>query len=349
MHCSERFGQTERLIASEGFETTERLDWIEADAPPRAQAGRALTMVGEALQRQGCDAFLIVGDRFETAAAAVAATLERVPIAHLHGGEVTQGSFDDPLRHAISKLSHLHLASHAEHATRLEAMGEARETIHIVGAPGLDNLLRNDLPDRTELEHRLGIALAFPVVIVTLHPTTLPSSAHEAAAEIEAVVGAMDRVPATYVITLPNADPGADAIRTALVDAATHGDRRVAVDALGDRDFWGLLHIADAMLGNSSSALIEAPVLRVPAVNVGERQNGRIRGANVIDVPQPTVEAVAVALSRASDPVTRAALADTTSPYGDGHSAARIVATLADWDPPHPPRKAAAPVGVLAW
>ena len=351
MHCADAFGRTEQLIIADGFEPAERLDWIAGAATPHSQAGRAVEAVGDALARQRPDALLLVGDRFETAAAALAATLERIPIVHLHGGELTAGAFDDALRNAVTKLSHLHLVSHPDHARRVIAMGEAPGTVHVVGAPGLDNLHRADLPGRAELEQFLGIPLTPPVVIMALHPTTLalplggqtgssgPGVPASAAAEIAGVVGVMDRVAATYVVTLPNNDPGHEMLRGALVEAA-RGERRVAVDALGDRRFWGLMRIADAMLGNSSSALIEAPALGLPAVNVGDRQQGRIRGDNVIDVPTSEVGAVASALLEALAPATRHRLAGSASPFGDGRSASRIVDILGGWTPPHPPRKA---------
>ena len=355
MHCAARFGQTEQSVREDGFEPAERLDWITETASPSGQSGRALEAVSEALQRQRPEALVVVGDRFETAAAALAATLERVPIVHLHGGEVTAGAFDDLLRNAVTKLSHLHLVSHPDHARRVIAMGEAPGTVHVVGAAGLDNLHRADLPGRAELERSLGIELTPPVVIVALHPTTLalPSEGAEAAkgqagpasaaAELAGVVGAMARVPATYVVTLPNNDPGHAPLREALV-AAARADRRVAVDSLGDRRFWGLMKIADAMLGNSSSALIEAPALGLPAVNVGDRQLGRIRGENVIDVTTGNVDAVTTALQEALAPATRRRLSGAVSPFGDGRSAPRIVEVLAGWTPPHPPRKAPVPI-----
>jgi UDP-hydrolysing UDP-N-acetyl-D-glucosamine 2-epimerase len=351
MHCAEPFGRTEQLIRDDGFEPSERLDWIADGVSQSGQAGRALEAVSEALQRQRPDALVMVGDRFETAAAALAATLERVPIVHLHGGEETAGAFDDLLRNAVTKLSHLHLVSHLDYARRVIAMGEAPGTVRVVGAPGLDNLHRADLPGRAELERSLGIELTPPVVIVTLHPTTLalpfegeassngPEGPASAVDEVACVIGAMDRVAATYVVTLPNNDPGHELLREALV-AAAHSERRVAVAALGDRRFWGLMRIADAMLGNSSSALIEAPALGLPAVNLGDRQNGRIRGANVIDVPTAGVPAVANALREALAPATRRRLAGAVSPFGDGRSAPRIIEILAGWTPPHPPRKA---------
>jgi UDP-N-acetylglucosamine 2-epimerase (non-hydrolysing) len=343
MHCAAQFGRTEQLIAAEGFEPAERLDWIAGVATPHGQAGAALAAIGDALGRQDPDALLLVGDRFETAAAALAATLERIPIVHVHGGEETAGAFDDQIRNAVTKLSHLHLVSHRDHARRVIALGEAADTVHVVGAPGLDNLRRADLPGRAELERDLGIALTPPVVIVTMHPATLglPSPAGD---EVAAVLDAMDRVPATYVVTLPNNDPGAEAIRSALVAGAV-GDRRVAVDALGERRYWGMLKLADAMVGNSSSAFIEAPAVGLPAVNVGDRQHGRLRGENVIDVLTADADGISAALREALTPATRRRMAGAPSPFGDGRSATRIIEVLASWTPPRPPRKAPVSIG----
>ena len=190
-------------------------------------------------------------------------TLERVPIVHLHGGEVTSGAIDDATRNAITELSHLHLVSHQEHADRVIALGEAAETVYVVGAPGLDNIHRTDLPSRAELEHRLGHDLRPPVVVVTLHPTTL-ASAEQADAELEVITAAMAAVDATYVVTLPNNDPGHEPIRTTLAAAARDVDG-VAVEALGDRCTGGAQD-GQRDARNSSSAIVEAPIVRLPAV-----------------------------------------------------------------------------------
>ncbi len=332
LHCSPRHGETARLIEAEGFRATRVLDWT-VDADAATQMAEATEMVGRALVELRPDALVLMGDRFETAAAALAATVERVPIVHLHGGEETLGAFDNALRHAISKLAHLHLVSHERHAARLRRLGEAPDSIHVVGAPGLDNLHRSDLPGRAELEADLG-ALERPLVVVTLHPATLGD---DATLEVRAVISAMDAVEATYVVTLPNSDPGNEVIRDAVTAVAAR-PRRVVVEALGERRYWGLLGIADAMLGNSSSALIEAPALALPAVNVGRRQEGRERGANVIDAP-PTADAVVAALERALSAEFRASLAGVPCPFGDGHSAVAILKTLRDWRPSTPPTK----------
>lgn len=333
MHRSDVFGRTEDLVDSDGVHVSERLDWAES-TDAATQAGVAIEMVARALDRQSPDFLVLAGDRFETAAAAFAATLRRTPIVHLHGGEETEGAIDNALRSAITKLSHLHLVSHRIHADRVVAMGEDPATVHVVGAPGLDSAFRTDLPDRDELSKTLGLALESPVVIVTVHPATLSST--NAEAEAVAVAAAMDAVPGTYIITLPNADPGHSAVREVLRRAAARPNR-CAVEALGDRAYWGLMRVADAMLGNSSSGLIEAPVNRLAVVNVGDRQKGRLRGDNVIDTP-PEAERVTEALRRALDPGHRSGLSGI-SPYGDGRSAPRIVNVLESWTPPKPPRK----------
>jgi UDP-hydrolysing UDP-N-acetyl-D-glucosamine 2-epimerase len=322
MHLEARFGNTVDAIVADGF-TPERLRWAEDDDVHR-QAAAALRLVGEALAKHAPQALMLVGDRFETAAAALAATVARVPIIHLHGGEETEGAFDNALRHAITKLADLHLVSHEEHARRVIAMGEDPAAVHVVGAPALDNLRRGDLAMREELEQFLGIALAPPVVLVTMHPATLGDPVGDA----DAMIAAMNRVDATYVITLPNTDPGAAAIRDKLV-AASRKPRRCAAEALGERRYFGLMQICDAMLGNSSSGIIEAPIVRLPVVNIGDRQKGRLRGGNVLDVPA-SPDAVTAALRRALDPAFRAALPEG-GPFGDGRAAARIADIVTRW------------------
>jgi UDP-N-acetylglucosamine 2-epimerase (non-hydrolysing) len=333
MHLAAGHGATVQQIERDGLPIARRLDTARALAGDEAAA--TVAEVAGALRALAAEGLLLVGDRSETAAAALAAALERVPIAHLHGGEETEGAIDNLLRHAITKLSHLHLVSHEEHSRRVAHMGEDPAAIHIVGAPGLDNLHREDLPSREQLTAYLKRPLSAPLVAVTYHPTTLGATPER---EIAALIGAMRTVPASYVITLPNNDPGSQPIRDALLELAAADPRSVAVEALGEARYFSLLRAADAVLGNSSSAVIEAPVFQLPAVNVGDRQRGRLRGANLIDVPVDA-QAIAGGLRRALDPAFRVGLAGTTSPYGDGRSAPRVVELLAAWQPPRPPRK----------
>ncbi len=350
MHLSPRHGLPIAEVRSDGFEPAVEMPWLptgaDDDPPAHRQASEALVAVGDALARLAPDALVLAGDRLETAAAALAATVGRIPLVHLHGGEQTGGAFDDALRHAITKLAHLHLVSHAEHARRVIALGEDPATVHVIGPPGLDALARPDLPGREELEADLGIALEPPVVLVTVHPATLDP---DPAAVVAPVLAAMRAVAATYVVTLPNSDPGGDAIRAALrahaaalradgAPRANPGGMALAA-ALGERRYWGLLRIADAMLGNSSSAIVEAPAVDLPAVDVGDRQEGRRREANVIHAPADA-DAVERAVRRALDPAFRAAVRAARPPLVDGLAGERAARIISAWEPSRPPRKA---------
>jgi len=340
MHLSRRHGHTVDAIRAAGLEPAAELAWLDddGDPPADAQAAAALAAVGEWLRAHPVDALVLVGDRFETAAAALAATVTRTPLVHLHGGEQTLGAMDDALRHAITKQAHLHLVSNDEHRRRVLALGEDPGAVHVVGAPGLDNAIRGDLPDREALEARLGLEFGSPLVVVTVHPATLDA---DPAAVADAVADAMDLVPATYVITLPNADPGGDRVR-ARMSAAALRPGRVAVDALGEAGYWGLMRVADAMLGNSSSALVEGPAVDLPAVDVGDRQAGRHHEANILHAAvEPS--AVAAALREALDPATRRRIRAGHPALVDGRVGARIADIIAAWRPSIPPRKPGIP------
>lgn len=333
MQLSEVHGRPAREIEGDGLAIAAQLETVRAT--PEAECAATIEAMVSALSRLRSEALLLAGDRSETAAAALAATIARVPIVHLHGGEETEGAIDNVLRHAITKMSHLHLVSNEAHARRVRQMGEPAATVAVVGAPGLDNLRRSGLPSRADVEEHLGIALVPPVVLVTHHPTTLGGVP---AVEAKALTGAMGRVDATWVITLPNNDVGSRDIRDVFLAFAQGRPRAAAVEALGAARYAAMLGIADGMLGNSSSGIIEAPVFALPVVNVGDRQKGRLRGNNVLDVPVDE-NAIHAALVRALDPDFRGSLNRTESPYGDGQSAPRIIDVLASWNPPDPPRK----------
>jgi UDP-hydrolysing UDP-N-acetyl-D-glucosamine 2-epimerase len=337
MHLSPKYGKTASHIEEDGFQCYERLDWLHGEQEPSTarQACRALEQTAAALVRHNPELLLLVGDRYETASAALAATLSRVPIVHIHGGEETEGAFDNSLRHAITKMSHLHLVSHADYADRVIQMGEDPSSVHVVGAPGLENLFRTDLASRAELEQMLGIKLNPPVVLVNVHPTTLGG---EVSAEVEAVIAAMDRIKASYVISLPNCDPGNEFIRSRLIWFAKERAEVAATDALGDRLFPAMVREADVVLGNSSSAVIEAPALGVPSVNVGDRQKGRRLGPSIICVPSEA-DAIERALARSLTPEFREIARAGISMLEKGRASERIVSILQDWKPPFPPRK----------
>jgi UDP-hydrolysing UDP-N-acetyl-D-glucosamine 2-epimerase len=334
MHLQRRFGEPLEAFTRDGVPVARELAFLAEPPNPVADTAAALAQVGAALTEDGPDALILVGDRSEALAAGLAATIARVPIVHLHGGEESEGAIDNACRHALTKLSHLHLVSHQVHRDRVVQMGEDPASVVVVGAPALDHAYRDDLPGPEALARDLGVALEPPVVVVTMHPATLGAPAGE---EVAAVAGAMARVPATYVVTAPNADAGGTEIGDYWRAWARDRQRVALVDALGDRRYWAMLRLADAVLGNSSSGIIEAPALGVPVVNVGDRQRGRLRYGPVTDVA-PVAEAVATALRDAIAAGRRAPGSDLGG-YPPAPVAPRIVEALRRWEIPQPPRK----------
>jgi UDP-hydrolysing UDP-N-acetyl-D-glucosamine 2-epimerase len=335
MHLNRRFGWTVDRLAYDGIPVHRHIGFVGEPPEVGADTGRAVQAIAEALATDRPDALMLVGDRSETLAAAVAATISAVPIIHLHGGEETEGAIDNTCRHAITKLSHLHLVSHDVHRRRIVQMGEFADNVHVVGTPAIDNWFRSDLPTRTDLEGRLDIALTDPVVIVILHPTTLGGNARR---DVEALASAMARVAATYVIAQPNSDSGGGVIREYWSRWATDRDRVKVMDALDDASYWGLLRMAAAVLGNSSSGILEAPVVGVPAVNVGDRQKGRLRQGPVIDVPARAPE-IASALESILVPARPNAIPSLSDAGRNGPAAPRIVRALEAWQLPEQCRK----------
>lgn len=332
MHVDARYGEPLAGLREDGLNAARELRFLTERPDAIADSAAALERIGTALREDRPDALVLLGDRSETLVAALAATLERVPLVHLHGGEESEGAIDNACRHALTKLSHLHLVSHPIHAERVLQMGEDPRTVVVVGAAGLDNAYRDDLPSRTELEASLGGGLEAPVVLVTVHPTTLGGPPNE---EVAAVAAAMAKVPATYVVTSPNADQGGADISQFWRTWVPSHRNVLLVSSLGDRRYWSLLRLASAVLGNSSSGIIEAPALGVPVINVGDRQRGRLRYGSVTDVPADA-SAIAAALRTA---VAAGRSAPGVGTYPAGLAAPRIVEALLRWEIPRPPRK----------
>ena len=289
------------------------------------QAGRALEGVGAALARIAPHVVVVLGDRFEILAATIAAHLLRIPVVHLSGGDETLGSLDDAMRHAISRLASLHLPTNGESARRLQALGVPEGRIHAVGSTALDDLVAFEPIGRDDLARSLGVELHRPTIAVTYHPAT---QADEPPAETfrTLVAAVRDVAPeATIVVTGSNADEGGADIDAAAHELVSRDARIMLVPSLGVERYWSLLHHADAVVGNSSSALIEAPVVGVPVVDVGERQASRLRTPSCIHAAADRTSitaAVRTALSRPHAP--------EPSPYGDGSAVPRILELLAD-------------------
>jgi GDP/UDP-N,N'-diacetylbacillosamine 2-epimerase (hydrolysing) len=326
MHLDPRFGDTVREVRASGARVVAEVPCTpEGDslAEMAAALGQAVQGMTPVLAAERPDWLLVLGDRGEQAAAALVALHLGLPVAHLHGGEVTAGAVDDTLRDLVSRVAHLHLVATTEASRRLVAMGEEPWRIHQVGAPGLDALSEEASGDLVTLRrrHELGVG---PYLLLAQHPETV--GGRDAAADLAASVEACRRLGLPLLAVYPNADAGGRAMITVLESARAAGILRL-VESLPRPEFATLLAGAAALVGNSSSGLIEAPLLRVPAVNVGERQAGRTRGDNVLDVP-PQADAIEEALRTATTPAFRDTLSGH-SPYGDGRAAPRILDLLA--------------------
>ena len=277
MHLAREFGDTLRDIEADGFPIAERIEMLEDSDTPESVAistGRGIGGFARAFARRRPDLLVVLGDRFEMLAAAVAALPFALPVAHIHGGEASEGAMDNQIRHAITKLAHLHFASAEVHAERIGRMGEEAWRIHTVGAPGLDRLAGLAPLPREILARELGLPAGEPWLIVTFHPVTLEY--RDTAFHVDELLAALEKTDGAVVITYPNADTSGRVIIDRLEDfASRHPGRCRLARSLGERLYLSLLSHADVMIGNSSSGLIEAPSFGLPVVNVGARQRGR--------------------------------------------------------------------------
>lgn len=331
-HLCPDAGMTVREIEVDGFVPAEKLPILFADDGPAAivkSMGVEMIALAGAFARRRPDVLLVVGDRYETFAAAAAAAAMGIPLVHLCGGETTEGALDEQWRHAITKLAHLHLPAIPAYARRLEQMGEEAWRIRVVGSPGLEAIRRHAPMTREQLERELGLTAA-PYLLVAYHPVT--TAPEREAARVEALLGALDAAGQQVLVTGSNADAGGRAVSGRL-EAWAHARPFARFRAtLGSARYLSALGHAAAIVGNSSSALIEAPSFALPAVNVGARQRGRVRAANVIDVGDSAAE-IAAGIAHALAPEFRAGLAGLENPYGDGLTSARVVEALVALDP----------------
>jgi UDP-hydrolysing UDP-N-acetyl-D-glucosamine 2-epimerase len=327
-HLSPQYGNTVEGIERDGFPIKARIECLlssDTDTGMAKTIGIAIQSLADALTAWRPDLLLLIADRYEMLAPASVAVAMRIPIAHIEGGEVSQGAIDDQVRNAITKLAHVHFTSTEMARRRVIAMGEEPWRVHHAGAPSLDHLKRSKLLSRAELENRLGVKLSSPSILVAWHPVTILKDTN---AEADALFAALEETAGQLIFVYPNTDAGSHELierSRGLVGSRPNTHFFVNLDAV---TYWSLLGQVDAMVGNSSSGIMEAASFGLPVVNVGMRQQGRERGRNVVDVAADT-EAIERVLNKAMSPAFRKELRGMANPYGSGTAAKTIAKVLA--------------------
>ncbi|MFZ5639690.1 MAG: UDP-N-acetylglucosamine 2-epimerase [Bacillota bacterium] len=330
MHLSPEFGLTYKEIEKDGFKINEKVEMLlssDTEVGVTKSIGIGIIGFADALHRIKPDLVILLGDRFETMAAAIAAFTAKIPIAHLYGGELTEGAIDDAIRHSITKMSILHFVSTEIYGKRIVQLGEEPDRVFNVGALGIDNIKNLTLLTKQQLEKELNFKFGKRNVLVTFHPVTLENYTSES--QFRELLSALDHFKDLKIIfTKPNADPN-DRILIKLIDeyVKRNSDKAAAFVSLGQLKYLSTINYVDAVVGNSSSGIIEVPSLGKPTVNIGDRQKGRIRADSVIDC-SPKKESIIRALRKAFQPDFSKLCKEVDNPYGDGNSAEKILTVL---------------------
>lgn len=326
MHLEARYGSTVNLIEKDGFPITARIPVLQNEDTPEAVAtaiGLGVAGFGHYFAKARPDLLIVLGDRFEMFAAALAAVPFNLPILHLHGGELTEGAMDDRFRHSITKMSHLHGVATQVYRQRVIQLGEEPWRVTCCGALSLDNILSIQRLSRAELESSFHLNLSTPPLLVTLHPTT--SEYEHTAPQTDAVLAALCKLDLPVIFTMPNADMAGSIIRKRIIQFCQNSHKAVWVENFGPEGYFSVLGEVSAMVGNSSSGLLEAPSFALPVVNIGNRQKGRLRAGNVIDVPLFDAEDIAAAIRQAISPEFKAQTVGDEHFFGDGRASEKLL------------------------
>lgn len=330
MHLSPEFGPTFKAIESDGFRIDRKVEvLLSSDTPAGMTKAVGLGVLGfaDVFSDLAPDAVVVLGDRFEILAATQAAFFAGIPVAHISGGEVTEGAVDDVIRHAISKMSRYHFCAAERYRERLIQLGEQPSTVFNVGDPGLDNIARLELMSRDALAQRIGFDLSGSFLLTTYHPVTAGRS--DPTTGMRALLDALDAVPEQKILfTKPNADAGGREL-SRLVDeyASTRKDRVFAFTSLGQLPYLSAMKHCAVVVGNSSSGIVEAPAMGKPTVNIGPRQHGRLKAASIIDCAEDA-RAIGAALTEALSPAFQLTASRAESLYGNCAATTQIVAKL---------------------
>ncbi len=329
MHLSPEFGLTYREIEEAGFTINAKVEMLlSADTATAVTKSMGLGLIGyaDAYARLSPDLIVVLGDRFEIFSATAAALIAGIPIAHLHGGETTEGAFDEAIRHSITKMSHLHFVAAEDYRRRVIQLGEHPERVFLVGGLGIDAIKRTTLMTKADLEESIDFKFGSRNLLVTFHPVTLEGQS--SANQMSELLTALDELQETNLIfTMPNADTGGREL-AGMVEAfvATHSNARL-YSSLGQLRYFSCMKYVDGVVGNSSSGLTEAPSMGIGTINIGDRQKGRLSASSVVHC-KPSLDAIRLALKKLFEPSFQSLLADIKNPYGDGGASKKIVEVL---------------------
>lgn len=336
MHLSPEFGLTYTEIETDGFQIDYKIEMLlSSDTSVGVTKSMGLGMIGfaDAFAELKPDLVLVLGDRYEIFAAASAAMIAQIPIAHLHGGETTEGAFDEAIRHSITKMSHLHFVAAEEYRQRVVQLGEDPERVFLVGGLGIDNIRKMKLLDRIELESALDFKLGIKNLLITFHPVTLEQGT--AATQMNELLAALDTLEDTHLIfTMPNADTEGRTLIQMVEEFVAQHPHAKAYTSLGQLRYLSTIIQIDAVVGNSSSGLAEVPSFNKATVNIGDRQRGRLKAASVIDCT-PTRQSIAAALDQVYSSDFQATLNQVHNPYGEGGASEKVVNTLKNYEFDH--------------
>jgi len=334
MHLSPEFGLTYKEIEKKGFKIDKKIEMLlSSDSEVGISKSMGLAQIGfaEAYQELVPDIIILLGDRFEIFSAASAAMVSKIPIAHLHGGETTQGLIDEPIRHSITKMSQLHFTATEVYRKRVIQMGEDPSRVFNVGSPGLDNIFKLDLLDKEEFEKSIDFTLNKSNILITFHPVSLENNTSET--QFQALLSAISDLKNTnFIFTKPNSDTNGRIIIQLIDDFVSRNkDKACAFTSLGQKRYLSALKHIDVVLGNSSSGLAEAPSFKVATIDIGDRQKGRIKAESVLNC-DPTKESITKALQLARTKKFQKKLNNVKNPYGGGGASEKIVEIIKEFD-----------------
>lgn len=332
-HLSQQFGSTEDEIKASGLAIKERVDILlssDSHVSNCKSVGLGLISFADAFMRLNPDLILVLGDRFEIFSAASTAFMCQIPLVHLMGGELSEGAMDESIRHAITKMAHLHFVANETYRKRVIQLGEQPTRVHAVGGMGVDALHRETYLSKSEIERDLNIRFSEKNIIVTYHPVTLDTVPPDQ--QMNELLAALKQLKNTFVLfTFPNADAGNRKIIAAIEQYQRRNSNTFIAISLGQKKYLSILKHVDAVVGNSSSGLAEAPSFKIPTVNIGSRQNGRLKAASVIDCPAKRND-ILKAIEKCYDPDFLKLIQNCTNPYGEPGASKKIIDFLCKVD-----------------